>query len=263
VSSSQQLGDAIGRHAWWWFGWQPRPTGFFSLLLDVDTIIMTVIVIIIILALALIARRNMSLERPTGVQNVLEMVVEFIGGFVTDTLGDARGASVAPIAITLFVFILVCNYIGLLPIPSYTCEPKTCGIPVEFGWHSPTSDLNTTAGLALMVFFYLQWVSIRAHHGVGGWLRHTLLSHGVAFAPISLVEELTRPLTLAFRLFGNIFAGEVLILVFAVLLPAVFVSVPHLFALFLAIFVGAIQAFIFTMLTIAYVGIATSTDEAH
>jgi F-type H+-transporting ATPase subunit a len=263
VSGSQQLGEEIGRHAWWWGTWQPRPTGFVSALLDVDTIIMTLIVMVIILALALLARRNMSLERPTGVQNFLELVVDFINGFVVDSLGVTRGAAVAPLAITLFIFILVSNYIGFLPIPSFTCLPAQCGSTVVFEWKSPTSDLNTTAGLALMVFVYLQWAAIRAQHGVGGWLRHTFLSHGVAFAPISLVEELARPLTLAFRLFGNIFAGEVLILVFALLLPALFVSVPHLFALFLGLFVGAIQAFIFTMLTIAYVGIATSTDEAH
>ncbi len=263
MSGAQQLSGEIGHHAWWWGHWvaSAPPLGL-SKLLDVDTIYMSLIVMIILLVLALLARRRMSLERPTGVQNFLELVIDFINGFVTDSLGAARGAAIAPLAITLFMYILVANYIGLIPIPAINFTPSPGAPSVTLGWHSPTSDLNTTAGLALMVFLYLQWISIQTHHGIGGWFKHTFLSHGAAFAPISLVEEIARPVTLAFRLFGNIFAGEVLILVFALLLPAWAVAIPHLLALFLAIFVGAIQAFIFTMLTIAYIGIATST-EAH
>jgi F-type H+-transporting ATPase subunit a len=260
TSGSQQLGDEIGRHVWWWGTLQPRPTGFFSALINWDTVYMTILVMIILVILALLARRNMSIERPTGVQNLLEAAMEFINGFVTDQLGLARGATVFPLAMTLFLFILLANYIGLVPVPAIALGSGK-DAPTLLAWHSPTSDLNTTAALALIVFFYLQFASVSAHHGLVGWFRHTFLAHGVFFAPISFVEELARPLTLAFRLFGNIFAGEVLILVFALLLPWWAGHLPYLFALGLGIFVGAIQAFIFTMLTIAYVGIATSTEH--
>ncbi len=261
MSGADKLGEEIGRHAWWWGDWKPQPPVGVGLLINVDTVYMTVVVVLILLALALLARRNLSLERPTGVQNILELIMEFINGFVTDSLGVERGPRVAPLAITLFMFILVANYIGLLPIPAQEIARAKGLSPIPLEWHSPTSDINTTAALALLVIVYIQFAAIRAQHGVGGWLRHTFISHGVAFAPLAFIEEIARPITLAFRLFGNIFAGEVLILVFGLLLPWWAVPIPHLAALFLAIFVGAIQAFIFTMLTIAYVGIATAQAE--
>jgi len=262
VSGAQQLSDEIGKHIWWWFGLKPRPPVGISALLDVDTIYMTALVMIVLLGLALLARRNLSLQRPTGVQNLLEMVMEFVNGFVTDSLGAARGVVVAPLAITLFMFIFISNYIGLVPVPAIRLG-SAANAPELPAWHSPTNDVNTTVGLALMVVVYIQWAAIKAHGGIGGWLRHTFLSHGAGFAPLALIEEITRPISLSMRLFGNIFAGEVLILVFSLLLPAWAVPLPYLFALFLGLFVGLIQAFVFTILTVAYIGIATNTEDAH
>ena len=90
---------------------------------------------------ALLARRNMSVERPTGIQNMLEAVMEFINGFVADQLGAARGARIFPLAVTLFMFILLSNYIGLIPLPAIRLGGP--GSPELPEWHSPTSDLNT------------------------------------------------------------------------------------------------------------------------
>src|SRR5579871_4934615 len=115
--NANDLSNEIGKHVWWqWCAHppagqligclQPRPAGFLSGDLDLDTIYMTLIVFIIITILALIARRNMSVERPTGVQNLLEMTMEFINGFVADSLDSAMGALIAPLVITFFLFLL-------------------------------------------------------------------------------------------------------------------------------------------------------------
>jgi F-type H+-transporting ATPase subunit a len=239
----------IGDHFWFCWGQQTcDPHGFIGTEVNLDTVGMTVLVLAIILALAVWVRRRLSVERPRGVQNVLEYVFDFINGFVADNLGSERTRAIGPLAVALFLFILFSNYIGLLPIP---------------GFKSPTSDLNTTAGLALMAFVLVQFLGTRAR-GTGGYVKH-FFQPFAALAPLEVIMELTKPVTLAFRLFGNIFAGEVLIVVFAFLL-ARFVpaeAFAHSFAVGLGLFVGAIQAFIFTVLTVAYIGIATSSEEAH
>jgi F-type H+-transporting ATPase subunit a len=242
------LSSNIGEHPPWCWGQPCNPHGFIGPEVNIDTVGMTVLVLAIILALAVWVRLHLAVERPRGLQNVLEYVFDFINGFVADNLGSERTRAIGPLAVALFLFILVSNYLDLLPIPDFK---------------SPTSDLNTTAGLALMVFILVQFLGARAR-GTGGYIKH-FFQPFAALAPLEVIMELTKPVTLAFRLFGNIFAGEVLIIVFAALLAG-FVpaeAFAHSFAVGLGLFVGAIQAFIFTVLTVAYIGIATSSEEAH
>jgi F-type H+-transporting ATPase subunit a len=243
----------IGEHTYWCWGQPCHAHGFIGLEVNVDTVVMTVLVLAIILALAVWVRLHLAVERPRGAQNVLEYVFDFINGFVADNLGSERTRAIGPLAVALFLFILFSNYLGLLPL-NRALDPW---------FKSPTSDLNTTAGLALMVFVLVQFLGMRAR-GTGGYVKH-FFQPFAALAPLEVIMELTKPVTLAFRLFGNIFAGEVLILVFAFLLasrlPAE--AFAHSFAVGLGLFVGAIQAFIFTVLTVAYIGIATSSEEAH
>jgi F-type H+-transporting ATPase subunit a len=242
------LSTNIGEHTYWCWGKPCHPHGFIGLEVNVDTFGMTVLVLAIILALAVWVRLHLAEERPRGVQNVLEYVFDFINGFVADNLGSERTRAIGPLAVALFLFILIANYLDLLPIP---------------GFRSPTGDLNTTAGLALMVFILVQFLGTRAR-GTGGYVKH-FFQPFAALAPLEVIMELTKPVTLAFRLFGNIFAGEVLIIVFAALLAGFLPAeaFAHSFAVGLGLFVGVIQAFIFTVLTVAYIGIATSSEEAH
>jgi F-type H+-transporting ATPase subunit a len=148
--------------------------------------------------------------------------------------------------------------IGLLPIPHI---------------HSPTSDINATFALALMVFVLLHVRYIRTS-GLNAYKGHYWTSNplaGIVLNPVSVilgvVNELSRPLTLSFRLFGNILAGEVLLIVWAFLLPSgVGAPVTALWnAIFVAygLFVGTIQAFIFTVLTVAYMAIASEPAHDH
>ena len=243
----------------------------FGLTVYLDTVIMIVITLAIIFGLVLWARlRGLTDEAPTGIQNVLESAIEFISGLVYDTIGE-EGMSIAPIIVTMFLFILVANWLGLVQIPG-----------IKFT--SPTADLNSTAALALVTFVLVEIAAIR-NRGVAGYLKHFLQPFAV-LGPINLIEELSKPITLSFRLFGNILAGEVMLLVLAFFggeflngAAQIVQGGSHLFTGVLAIvgvlliflydivriafsvFIGAIQAFIFTMLTIAYFGQAMEHQE--
>ncbi len=148
---------------------------------------------------------------------------------------------------------------GLIPVPTYI--------------HSPTSDVNATFALAILVFILLHakylgtsgLSAYKGHYWTSNWLV------GIVLNPLSVllgvVNELSRPLTLSFRLFGNILAGEVLLIVWAYLLaPSVGAGVTIFWnAIFVAygLFVGTIQAFIFTVLTVAYMAIASEPVHEH
>jgi F-type H+-transporting ATPase subunit a len=241
----------------------------FGIAIYTDTVVMTALVLALIGGLIYWAhRRGITEGPPTGVQNVLEYAVEFVSGLVEDTIGE-RGRRIAPVVITLFLFILISNWVGLIALPG-----------VHFT--SPTADLNSTLALALITFVLIHFFSVQAK-GWWGYLKHYAEPHPF-FIPINLIDELSKPLTLSFRLFGNILAGEVMLgvlLYFAggFLLAATALLHGHLLKgalglsglilvmvfnvgwLAFSVFVGAIQAFIFTMLTIAYLGRAMEHHE--
>ena len=132
----------------------------------------------------------------------------------------------------MFLFILVGNELGLLPSPHILT--------------SPTNDLNTTLGLALVSSFMVHFVALR-NQGLKKHIKHYFQPFAVFFV-INLLEEFTKPITLAFRLFGNILAGEILMEVLYKLVP---VGVPIIWLIF-SLVIGLIQAFIFTILTTSY-----------
>ena len=209
------------------------------------TLIMTWIVMAVVLLFGIMATRNMSMNRPKGAQNVFEMGWEFIRGLVNDNMDPKKGDALMGIVFTYFLFILVSNLIGLVPTLS-----------------SPTADYNTNLGLALCTFLLIYIFGIR-YKGLG-YFKH-FIKPFVFFLPITIIEDLSKPITLTFRLYGNIYAGEVLIAVLLGLLG----GWMHVFGGFLvsvvwlafSIFVGCIQAFIFTMLSIVYVSQAVSDEH--
>ena len=241
----------------------------FGFLLYTDTLLMIGLVIAIIGALVFWAhRRGITEDAPTGVQNVLEMAIEFVAGLVEDTIGE-HGRQIAPVAITMFLFIILSNWIGLIILP---------------GTHfsSPTADLNSTLALALVTFVVVQIYAFR-NRGFLGYFKHYLEPFPI-LAPINVIEELSKPVTLSFRLFGNILAGEVMLLVLLFFGGGFLLAIGQFFQghplvgllgivgellififdviwIAFSIFIGAIQAFIFTMLTIAYLGQAMEHHE--
>jgi F-type H+-transporting ATPase subunit a len=225
--------------------------------LHLDTVLLTLAVCAILLALGLYIRSRVTSGAPSRIQNAVESIMLFLNGIIEENLGRDPGR-IASIALTLFFFIWISNLLGLLPIPDYI--------------HSPTSDINATFALAILVFILLhaKYISTsglnayKGHYWTNKW-------YGIFLDPLSvilgLVNELSRPLTLSFRLFGNILAGEVLLIVWAYLLPTgVAAPVTAVWnAIFVAygIFVGTIQAFIFTVLTVAYMAIASEPAHEH
>jgi F-type H+-transporting ATPase subunit a len=226
--------------------------------LHLDTVGLTLLVCVILGALGLYIRRNATSGPPGRLQNAVEAVIQFLNGIIEENLGREPG-TIASIALTLFFFIWVANVLGLLPIPHI---------------HSPTSDVNATFALAILVFIllnarYLRTSGLSAykgHYWMNSW-KGWVTGLNIASVVLGVVNELSRPLTLAFRLFGNILAGEVLLIVWAFLLPvgpgAGVTAIWNAIFVAYGLFVGTIQAFIFTVLTVAYMAIASEPAHDH
>lgn len=216
--------------------------GNVHLAFNVKTMVLTWVVMIIIGIFAIAATRNMDMRRPRGAQNVLEIVFEGIRGLVNQNMDPKKGAALVTVVVTYFIFILISNLIGLVPTLA-----------------SPTADYNTTLALALCTLFLIHYFGVK-YKGLG-YYKHYIKPNPV-FLPLHLVDDIARPMTLTFRLYGNIYGGEVLIMVLLGLLG----GWAHVFGGFLAsviwlafsVFVGFIQAFVFTMLSIAYVSQAVA-----
>lgn len=229
--------------------------------INLTTIGMMLVAGIIVLVGLRIAVHNLSIH-PKGLQNVMEWAVEFTRTMARDTMPNQEIINwIMPLAFTMLVYLFVANWLGLLftvavhvghPIPSLGITASNLqeakGEVVLFD--SPTANMSMTLALAVMV-----WVIA---HGVG--LRHPKqwLKHFISPSPLAILEEFTNPLTHGMRLFGNIFAGEALIAIFAGM-PFVFgwlpTGLPILIVwLFYSGFVSTIQAYVFSILMCLYVG---------
>jgi F-type H+-transporting ATPase subunit a len=197
------------------------------------------IIMAVLVILSILATRNMQLV-PKGLQNFMEVVVEQLMGLIEQTAGS-KGRAFAPVVMTAFLFILAANWIGTLP---FFGNIK--------GFKSPNSNLNITASMAIIVFLLCQFFAIKTN-GVPGYLKEFVLPN-----PLHILTELSRPLSLSLRLFGNIFAGGVLVHTMLGIAP--FITFVFLG---LELFVGAVQALIFTMLTLVFLTIAVTPHHAH
>lgn len=203
----------------------------FGLSFNAETLEMTWMVMAVVLILSIVATRNMKLI-PTGMQNIFEMVITGLNDQINASIGK-RGSLFAPFLISLFLFLLISNWWGLIP-----------------GMASPTNTLNTNLGLALLVVVMLHVLGF--YYKGPRYLKH-FFEPFAFFVVIKLIEEVAKPITLAFRLFGNIFAGELLIHILPHLLPNIIAEViPGVLWLGFSVFVGGVQAFVFTMLSTSY-----------
>ena len=210
---------------------------------------------------------------PTGAQNLAESLVELLLGLVEGTAGRRVGRRILPLIATLFLFILVANWSGLLPgvgtIGGCYSEQKPAAASSS-AFRAPdcpegsvfrpflrpaNADLNTTLAMALLAVVIVQSAGIAAH-GVRGYLKE--LSTPIFLTPIHIISELSRIISLSFRLFGNIFGGEVLVTVMYVLLGSIFIGLGAFIFLGLELFFGLIQALIFSILTLVYITTAVS-----
>ncbi len=225
-----------------------------------DSVISSLIAVVLTVAIGFWVRTKLQEGRPGKVQAIFEWGYDQLRGLVkTNVSGDAL--FIIPLAMTLFLYILIGNWIEIFPLALF---------PVL---HGANADLNQTLAMGMIVIIVVQWYSLKVL-GLGGYLRRFTkpfelpLPARIAFIPLNILEEAVKPVTLGLRLFGNIFAGAVmigLIASFASLqLPVVgTVGGTVIGALLLiiwkafdVIFIGFIQAFIFMLLTVIYFGAA-------
>ena len=224
-----------------------------------NSLLTTWIVTAILIAFALTATKKITAV-PQGLQNIAEFMIETFQDFVASIAGD-KSKVFLPIIASFFFFILFGNYLGLLPgIGSIgffeVREGHKVFIPL---FRSINSDLNTTAALAIVSLVTTHYLSIK-YLGLGGYIGK-FLSLNPIFLFVGFLEiigEITKILSLSFRLFGNIFAGEVLLTTASTKLFAFIIPVPFYF---LELLVGFVQALIFSMLTLVFMVILTQKAD--
>jgi len=236
---------------------------------DLSAIIAIIVTMVVILILARLAVRNLSVENPGKMQNFLEWIVDFVHSTIASTMPLEKAKKFISLGMTIILFIFVANILGLpFQIITETHEPNEfLGITAEYlkshdgeahisWWKSPTADLSVTSGLAIVMFFIIHFLGVKwnAKH----YFQHYFKPYPIFF-PINLIETIAKPVTLALRLYANILAGEILI---STILMLGFAGLPFM-AIWqgFSIFVGAIQAFLFTVLTMVYISQAAVHDE--
>lgn len=213
---------------------------------NADTIISSVIAAAIIIGFALYLAWKATSGVPSGLQLAFESVTEQIEQQVDDQIGIKTAPFVVPLAITLFVFILLANWISIVP----------------HAWEEyirpPTADVNLTFAMAFFVIAAVHITGIRVR-GARHYFGHFLKPYAFML-PLEILTEVAKPFTLSLRLFGNILAGGVMVAVLT-LLPTGFDVLPIVVWKLFDLFVGVIQAFIFALLTIIYFGFAVASEE--
>ena len=228
-----------------------------------NSLVTTWIVTLLLIAFAYFATRKIQAV-PGFLQNIAESMVEAFQDLVSSVAGEKTKVFL-PIITTFFFFIIVGNYFGLLPgvgsIGLYQQPGTTNQVPVFVPFfRSINSDLNTTLALAIVSLFATHYLSIK-YLGLGGYLGK-FFSLNPIFLFVGLLEivsEITKLFSLSFRLFGNVFAGEVLLTTASTKLFAIIVPIPFYF---LELLVGFVQALIFAMLTLVFMVILTQ-KETH
>ncbi len=244
--------------------------------IHLDSILFTLFISFLFIVLLSVAARRATSGVPGKFQTAVELLVEFVDGMVKDTYHGSN-KFIAPLAITIFCIVFLENFMDILPVDALPAAAKLFG--VEHLRTVATADLNTTVGMALGVFLLIQWVGI-THKGIGTfageWFTAPFHAHSpllkILLAPINLIfriiEELVRPLSLSMRLFGNMYAGELIFLLIACFTLGAALNHFSTYALGLLQFLAGViwtgfhyliitlQAFIFMVLTIVYVGIS-------
>lgn len=256
--------------------------------LNVDTLFFTLVLSVLFVAVFLLTARRATSGVPGKFQTVVEMVVEFVDGLVRETF-HGNSKLIAPLSITIFLLVFLMNFMDMLPIDFL---PWAWASGHELAGHDPahaylrvvpTADLNTTFGLSIAVFFLIQYFGI-GHKGLVGFTKEAFTApfHAegmvakIFLAPanliLRLIEEGVRPLSLSLRLFGNMYAGELIFILIALMTLNASLAHVSTYALGAAQFIAGfawttfhiliivLQAFIFMVLTIVYLSMAA---ESH
>jgi F-type H+-transporting ATPase subunit a len=204
-----------------------------NITLNVEVIVMTWIVFALLIVLGLFASSKKNIL-PRPIQALGELIVSLLYGLTEDALGKDLAKTYAPLICALFMFLLLSNWLGIIP-----------------HLEEPTKDLNTTLGLGIMGFFISHYAAIKSK-GFKAYIKEYF--QPIFFMmPLNVIGELAKIVSISFRLFGNIMGGSIIILVVSYLTYNL-VLPPFLYGFF-GLFVGTIQAFVFTMLTVVYISV--------
>jgi F-type H+-transporting ATPase subunit a len=230
--------------------------------INYDSLISSVIAIVLTIAFSLWVASRLDARRPGKFQLVFELIIYYGRNLIKETSG-AQELWILPLALTIFFYILIANWIELLPLPAPLTPANT--------------DINQTLAMALLVWVLVEGYSIRVR-GLRGFLRHLTrptdmpVPLRVYFTFINIVEELAKPVSLSLRLMGNIFGGVIMLWVLTVLITLLPIPVlPYGLSIVLVagwkafdvFLIGTLQAFIFFLLTVIYFGMAVEGAREH
>lgn len=204
-----------------------------NLVFNTQTIFMTWVVMAALILFGFLATRKIGFL-PNPFQVVGEMLVTSFHGLAVDALGEDGAKTYFPLICCLFMFLLLCNWIGIIP-----------------KFSEPTKDLNTPLSLGVLGFILAHYSGIKTK-GIKSYLKEYM--EPVFFmAPLNIIGELSKVISISFRLYGNIMGGAIIILVVSHLVYSLIL--PPFLLCFFGIFIGTIQAFVFTMLTLVYISV--------
>ncbi len=240
----------------------------------VDTLFFSILLALVIILVSWRLGRRLNVEAPSGFQNFVETIIEFVQGQVRDTF-PGHNPLIAPLALTIFVWVWLMNFMDLIPVDLLPMIAAAVGIP--YLKVVPTTDLNTTMAMSLTVFGLILFYNFKVKGPIGYLKVFLFHPFGKFFIPVNivmtLIEELAKPLSLGLRLFGNLFAGELVFLLIALIGGTLAVGlVGYLFWfplqvvldlgwLIFHLLVITLQAFIFMVLTLVYLGMAHVEDH--
>ena len=262
---------------------EAKEMGFMSI--NVDTMFWSIILGVLFLWIFRRAAKNATADTPTGLQNFIEMIIEFIDSSVKSAF-NGRNAIVAPMALTIFVWVFLINAMDLIPVD---------WLPGAFAWMAstffgadphhvyfkvvPSTDPNATFGMALAVFMMSMYYSVKIK-GVKGFAAeltmHPFSSNNMLvqllFVPVNFMLEfvalIAKPLSLSLRLYGNMFAGEMIFILIAIMYGGgwalgIFGGFLQLGWAIFHILIITLQAYIFMTLTIVYMDLAYQVPDEH
>lgn len=229
----------VGKHLYWTIG---------NYSIHGQVFIVSWLVITVLLLVSFIGTRNLK-RVPDKSQNFMEFILEFLQDIAKNQIGEHEYRSWIPYVSTLFLFILGSNWAGAL-IPW-----KLIVLP-EGELAAPTNDINTTVALSILTSLAYFYAGLKKN-GLGYFLRY--VEPTPILLPINILEDFTKPLSLSFRLFGNILADELVVSVFTLLVP-ILIPLP---VMILGLFASSIQALIFSTLSAAYIGEAMESHGDH
>jgi len=209
------------------------PIGDYKMTFNIEVIIMTWIVIAVLLTFGYLTVRKKSIF-PHSFQVLGELFVSGLFQLTEDALDEEMARKYGPLTCALFMFLIISNWLGLIP-----------------HLEEPTKDLNTPLGLGIMGFIIAHYAGIKSK-GLKEYLKE-YCAPIFLMAPLNIIGELAKVVSISFRLFGNIMGGAIIILVVSYLTYSILL--PPFLNAFFGLFVGTIQAFVFTMLTVVYISV--------